>query len=82
MLSWQVQNLLRSDGEQRNYSKAKFPSNLNCGQKSLMKRAPGVYYMYIAMNCTVTYCAETYCTGAYSRHNPMALPSPFSLYRE
>ena len=26
-------NLLRSDGQQRNYSKAKFPSNMNCGQK-------------------------------------------------
>ena len=40
VLSWHVQNLLRSDGQQRNYSKAKFPSNSNCGQKSLVKRAP------------------------------------------
>ena len=34
-------NLLRSDGQQRNYSKAKFPSNLNCGQNSLVEWAPG-----------------------------------------
>ena len=32
--------LLRSDGQQRSYGKAKFPSNLNCGQKTLVKRAP------------------------------------------
>ena len=34
-------NLLRSDGQQRKYNKVKFLSNLNCGQKSLVKRAPG-----------------------------------------
>ena len=33
-------NLLRSDDQQWNYSKAKFPSNLNCMQKLLLKRAP------------------------------------------
>ena len=36
-----AKNLLRSDGQQRIYSKAMFPSNLNCGKKSLVKRAPG-----------------------------------------
>ena len=33
-------NLLRSDGQQRNYSKAKFPSNLNCGHKIVSETAP------------------------------------------
>ena len=33
-------NLLRSDGQQRNYSKAKFPSNLNCGQKIVSETGP------------------------------------------
>ena len=40
VLSCQVQKLLRSDSQQQNYSKAKFPSNLNCGQNLLVKRAP------------------------------------------
>ena len=34
-------NLSRSEGQQRNYNKTKFPSNLNSGQKTLVKRAPG-----------------------------------------
>ena len=33
-------NLLRSDGQQRNYDKAKFPSNLNCGQKTVSGTGP------------------------------------------
>ena len=33
-------NLLPSDGQQQNYSKAKFPSNLNCGQKILSETGP------------------------------------------
>ena len=33
--------LSRSGGQQRNYIKTKFPSNLNCGQKMVVKRAPG-----------------------------------------
>ena len=33
-------NLLRSDGQQRNYGKAKFPSNLNCGQKTVSETGP------------------------------------------
>ena len=37
-------NLSRSDGQQRNYSKAKFASNLNYGQNSLVKRAPGHHW--------------------------------------
>ena len=38
-MAWQLcchgmcKTLLRSDGQQRNYSQAKFPSNFNCGQK-------------------------------------------------
>ena len=42
VLSWHVQKFVRSDGQQRNHSKVKFPSNLNCGQKYLVKRAPVV----------------------------------------
>ena len=33
-------NLLRSDGQQRNYSKAKFSSNVNCGQKIVSETGP------------------------------------------
>ena len=36
---WYSENLLRSVGQQRNYGKAKSPSNPNCGQKALVKRA-------------------------------------------
>ena len=35
-------NFLRSYGQQWNYDKAKFPSHLNCQQKKLVKRAPGL----------------------------------------
>ena len=34
-------NLLRSDGQQRSYGKAKFPSYLNCGQKTVSETGPG-----------------------------------------
>ena len=34
-------NLLQSHGQQQNHSKAKFPSNLNCRQKFLVKQVPG-----------------------------------------
>ena len=40
------QNLLRSYGQQRNYSKAKFSSYLNCGQKPLVKRVTIVLNAY------------------------------------
>ena len=33
-------NLLWSDGQQRNYSKPKFPSNSNCGQKIVSETGP------------------------------------------
>ena len=33
-------NLLRSDGQQRSYRKAKFPSNVNCGQKTVSETGP------------------------------------------
>ena len=33
-------NLLRSDSQQWNYSKTKFPSNLNCGQKIVSETGP------------------------------------------
>ena len=33
-------NLLQSDGQQWNYSKAKFPSNFNCGQKIISETGP------------------------------------------
>ena len=35
-----LKNLLRSDGQQRNYSYAKFPSNLNCGHKTVSETGP------------------------------------------
>ena len=38
---------LPSDGQQRSYGKAKFPSNLNCGQKTLVKRAPGHCFEFL-----------------------------------
>ena len=42
-------NLLRSDGQQQSYGKAKFPSNLNCGQKIfLVKRDPVPDYQAIS----------------------------------
>ena len=34
-------NLLRSDRQQRNYGKAKFPSNLYCGLKNVCETGPG-----------------------------------------
>ena len=56
VLSWapsMCKNLLQSDDQQWNYSKAEFPSNLNFEQKSLLKRASGpgcvqceVIYLY------------------------------------
>ena len=33
-------NLLRSDGQQQSYGKAKFPLNLNCGQKNVSETGP------------------------------------------
>ena len=33
-------NLLRSDGQRRNYGEAKFTSNLNCGQKNVSEMGP------------------------------------------
>ena len=47
-------NLLRSDGHQRNHSKAKFPSNLNCEQKSLVKRASRYSSQLIVAQCTIS----------------------------
>ena len=35
-------NLLPSDGQQRSYGKAKFPSYLNCGQKTVSETGPCV----------------------------------------
>ena len=35
-------NLLRSDGQQRSYGKAKFPSYLNCGQKTVSETGPSL----------------------------------------
>ena len=40
VLSWHVQNLLQSNGQQQSYGKAKFPSNLNCGQKNVSETGP------------------------------------------
>ena len=63
VLSWYVQKLLlRSDGQRRNYSKAKFPSNLNYGQKKLMKRPPGRYFIH-----TTTSVLSLYSSGMHIR---------------
>ena len=40
-------NLLRSDGQQQNYSKAKFPSNFDCGQKIVSETGPCSNYILI-----------------------------------
>ena len=43
-------NLLRSDGQQRSYGKAKFPSYLNCGLKTVSETGPWLpwlWYIYI-----------------------------------
>ena len=52
VLSWHVQKLLRSDGQQRSYGKAKFPSNLNFGQKTVSETDPRYHlehpYQFIA----------------------------------
>ena len=42
VLSWHVmcKHLLRSDGQQRSYGKAKLPSNLNCRQKNVSETGP------------------------------------------
>ena len=53
-------NLSRSDGQQRNNSKAKFPSNLNYGQKSLVKRAPGHHWFKY---WCVAYWAPNHCVN-------------------
>ena len=39
-------NLLRSDGQQWNYSKAKFPSSLNCGKKIVRETGPWAVNWY------------------------------------
>ena len=41
-------NLLWFDGQQRNYSKAKFPSNLNLGKRLLVKRAPVLNSLWLS----------------------------------
>ena len=43
-------NLLRSDGQQWSCDKAKFPSDLNCGQKNVSETGPKAQYMYIIIN--------------------------------
>ena len=40
LIQWSLQILLRSQRQQRINSKPKCPSNLNCGQKSKVKRGP------------------------------------------
>ena len=40
-------NLLRSDGQQQSYGKAKFPSNLNCGQKTVIETGPWSFVLGI-----------------------------------
>ena len=48
-------NLLRSVVQQRNYGKAKFPSNLNCGQKSVSETGPGSLFN-VGLPCIRTQC--------------------------
>ena len=48
-------NLLRSDGQQRNYSKAKFASDLNCGQKIVSETGPRTtWWQFYLMNHIIT----------------------------
>ena len=62
--------LLRSDGQQRNYGKAKFPSNLNCGQKNVSETGPCIkWWHWVCMSCVhnswdeqcITYMAHDIC---------------------
>ena len=41
-------NLLRSDGQQQNYSKGKFPSNLKCVQKIVSEPGPWLFKTQLA----------------------------------
>ena len=45
-------NLLRSDGQQRSYGKAKFPSYLNCGQKNVSETGPWPIYKNLQLILT------------------------------
>ena len=50
-------NLLRYDGQQRNFGKAKFPSNLNYGKKkTLVKRAPGLNLTAVSLKSPFRLC--------------------------
>ena len=64
--------LLRSHGQQWNYSKANFPWNLNCGRKSLMKQAPGPFRKGVRsswFNSLKIQVAPTWNKTNQSRHN-------------
>ena len=57
-------NLLRSDAQQRSYSKAKFPSNLNCGQKNVSETGPWslqvlACYLIAATHSEIILCKHT-----------------------
>ena len=55
-------NLLRSDGQQRNYGKAKFPSNLNCGQKNVSEMGPCCKFEHGRAFSRLTYWpSQPYC---------------------
>ena len=57
-MAWQLcccgmcKNLLRSDGQQRNYCKANFPSNLNWGQKIISETGPWASFQKILATLT------------------------------
>ena len=46
-------NLLRSDGQQRNYNKAKFSSNLNCRQNIVSETGPWAVKMHRVNLCRI-----------------------------
>ena len=76
--------LLRSDGQQRNYGKAKFPSNLNCGQKNVSETGPCIkwwqcvwaVYIILGMNNALHIWHMIYakfCLDLFSVHSHGAL---------
>ena len=62
--------LLRSDGQQRSYGKAKFQTNLNCGLKNVSETAPGLDFsdLYsVSKTCSHTQ-SVTICAPVFNQH--------------
>ena len=64
-----------SDRQQWNYTKAKFPSNLNLGQKSLVKRSTYIYiYIHIRDFHHRDTCNGTNCSIFVCKRHPLIFP--------